>query len=258
MNVLITGAFSNIAFEVGMNLAVYHHVYLAVHTNAQLDKIKDRINNDNISVLKIDITNKVDYKAIDNLDIDLFIANAAIGIGGSILAMDMDDIRYNYEVNVFSNFELIKYVYNIMNKKNGGRIFIMSSLASMLPIEMLGSYTSTKASISMLATTIHKELKFIKSKVKISLIEPGAYHTGFNQVMIDNKEKYLLKDNSFYHLRKKFTKRQRFIFNLIERKKNKTIVNKIVKEANKKKSKFKIRAPLLQVFFTKIYLLLFR
>ena len=257
MNVLITGALSNIAYEVGLKLSFNNKVYLTVHKEEQIKTLKEKNLNANIEVFKLDITNKEDYKKIDDLDIDLFIASASIGIGGSVLDMDMNYFKKNYEVNVFSNFELIKYVFNKMHKK-GGKIFIMSSLASMMPLVMLEGYTSTKAAISIIATTLKKELKIINSKVKISLIEPGAYYTGFNQVMIDNKENALNKQGIFYKYRNVFTKRQRRIFNLIERKNKSTIVNKIVKQSNKKNPKFKIRAPITQVIFIKLYLIIFR
>lgn len=89
----------------------------------------------------------------------------------------------------------------------------------MIPLFLIGSYTSTKASISMLTMSLHQELKLIKSNISISLIEPGAYHTGFNQIMIDNKEKYLNKSSIFFKKREIFNKYQRLLFKLIEKKK---------------------------------------
>ena len=258
MNILITGACSNIAYNVAQKLSDYNKIYLTVHTEAQLLNLKEKINNPNIEVYKLDITNKEDYKIIDEIDIDVFIANAAVGVGGSVLAMEMDFIRYNYEVNFFSNLELIKYVYQKMEKRNRGKIFVMSSLTSMIPIAMLESYTSSKAALSNIIMSIRKELKIIKSNIKISLIEPGAYKTGFNQVMIDNKDNYLNVDSIFYKNREIFTQKQRKLFRLLENKNINSIVNKIVKEVGKKNPKFKIRVPILQVILIKIYLLICR
>lgn len=258
MNIVITGACSNIAYKVAQKLSDYNKVYLTVHTEAQLLNLKEKINNPNIEIYKLDITNKEDYKILDDIDIDVFIAHAAVGIGGSVLALETDFLRYNYEVNVFSNIELIKYVYQKMEKKNSGKIFVMSSLLSMMPIVMLESYTSSKAALSNIVISIKKELKITKSNIKISLIEPGAYKTGFNQVMIDNKDNYLNVDTIFYKNREIFTEKQRKIFKLLERKNIDGIVNKIVKEVDRKNPKFKIRTPFLQVFLIKIYLLMFR
>lgn len=86
-----------------------------------------------------------DYKKLDNLDIDIFVSNAGVCFGGSVLDIPIDALKYNYEVNVFSNIRLIKYVYSKMTQ--GGKIFVISSLASMMPLELLGPYVSSKASL---------------------------------------------------------------------------------------------------------------
>lgn len=258
MNILITGGRSNIAYHVALKLSKRHKIYLTTHTNKQCETLKKKVNN-NIEVFKLDITNKKDREKINDLDINCLINHASIGIGGSIVDMEIKDLRYNYEVNVFSSFELLKLVYHkFLKEHKKGKIFVMSSLSSMMPLFLLGSYTSTKASISMLTTTLHQELKLIKSNISISLIEPGSYYTGFNQVMIENKEKYLNKNSIFYEERELFTKYQKLIFKILEKKKLDSIVNKIVKAVESNNPKFHIRAPLSQVIITKIYLLLFR
>ena len=255
MNILITGGASNIAYQIADKLAKNNHIYLTTHTKKQCNHIKNKVR-DNITVFKLDI-NK-DLNLIDTLDIDCLISFAAIGIGGSPLSMNIKNIKDNFNTNFFSQIELIQKVYNQMEKKNKGKIFITSSLANFLPLPMLGSYCSSKAALSTLITSIHYELKLIKSNITISLIEPGAYHTGFNQVMIDNKDNYLNKESIFYNQKDKFTNLQNKIFNLIEKKNTNGLVNAIVKQANKDKPKFHIRKPIIQVMFIKIYMLLFR
>ena len=73
----------------------------------------------------------------------------------------------------------------------------------MLPLPYLSCYTSSKAALSILCFTLKKELKQINSNISMSLIEPGAYQTGFNDVMINNKEKYLEENSEFYQNIKK-------------------------------------------------------
>lgn len=94
-----------------------------------------------------------------------------------------------------------------------------------------------------------EELKNSNSKCEAILVELGAYHTGFNQVMIDNKELFMNKDNYYY----KIDKRQRFIFRLIESNNLRAITKKIYKESLKKHSKQKIKGPILGGILIKIY-----
>ena len=261
MKVLITGATSGIGYELGKNLAKRGHiVYLSTHTEDQLKYLKEKVNRDGIvaTCFKMDITTD-DINKVDDLELDCLINHASIGMGGSILYMDMECLRENYEVNVFSSFKLLKKVYNNMENRNiPGKIFVTSSLASMLPIPFLGCYTSSKAAISMLVMTIKEELKYIDSNISISLIEPGAYHTGFNQVMIDNKDKYLEKDNIIYKNKELININQRRLFNLVESRNYDSLINNIVKQVESNNPKFKIRAPFIQRLCVKLYVIFTR
>lgn len=233
-----------------------YHIYVTVHTKEQLESVKQKyINYKNVTCLKLDVTDKKDYEQIEKLDIDIFISNAAIGIGGSIAELKIEDLRKNYEVNVFSNFELIQLVLKKMIKKDSGKIIIMGSLASIIPINFLGSYSSTKASIKKLAETLKDELKLISSKIKIVLIEPGLYHTGFNQVMLENKYDRMEKESYFKKELDYIRKRENLLIRKFESNNFDTIAKPIVKAIKSKNPKFLIRGPLYQKIGVKLYLL---
>lgn len=258
MRILITGATSGIAYLLGKELIKRNHtVYFTTRTVKELYSLKEKLKTDKLDALcfKMDITTS-DIELVDKIQIDCLINHAGIGIGGSLLYMDIEGLKENYEVNIFSSFKLLKRVYQNMEKdKIKGKIFVMSSLASMLPIPFLGCYTSSKAAISMLVKTIREELKYLNSDITISLIEPGAYKTGFNQVMIDNKSKYLEKGNKIYENTIYINRMQRNLFALMEKKDYSSLVFKIVKEIEKNNPKFLISEPLLQRIFAKIYFL---
>lgn len=262
MKILITGARSGIAYQVSLKLAQHGHlVYLTTHTNQQAIEINKKVKNLGLNIVcfKLDITKEEDRILITKLNLDVLINHAGIGKGGSIVDMDINDVRENYEVNFFATYRLVQLFYHNMKKRNKkGKIFIMSSISSMLSLPYLGSYSSTKAAISNLAFALKTELKDINSNISISLIEPGAYKTGFNQVMIENKEKYLNKNSIFYKNRHIINSKQQKLFSIFEKKNLNSIVNKIVREVEKEKPKFKVRAPFLQIIGAKLYLLFFR
>lgn len=263
MRILITGACSGIGFDLARELSSRNHVvYITVHTKEQLKEVKKKIKDMKLSILcfKMDIRNKKDRKILKTLNIDCLVNHAGIGNGGSLLYMDIDVLRDNYETNIFASFELLQEFYQIKkSKEEKAKIFITSSIASMLPIPFLGCYTSSKAAISMLAFTLKEELKYLKDEdITISLIEPGAYKTGFNQVMIDNKDKFLDKGNKIYKNRNSINKIQRNMFTLIEEKSTTSLIQKIVKEIESDSPKFKIRRPIIQSLFTKLLLIIYR
>lgn len=250
--ILITGASSGLMKELIKEIKNKYFIYVTVHTKRQLENVEKLYEYDqNIKCFKLDITDEKDIEKLKNIDIDILISNAAIGNGGSIINIDIDKIRDNYETNVFSNFNLVQEVLKNMLKKNNGKIIIMSSLAGIIPIPFLGSYCSTKASIIKLTECLKKELKILNSNIKISLIEPGMYKTGFNKYMFDNKY-----DDDFNDLFKEELElihlRENIMMMLLERKNYKSIVKQI-KKAIKNDNKFIYRAPLFQSIGAKIY-----
>lgn len=252
MKILITGATGGIAYKLGIKLANKgHFVYMTTHTKNQAQELNKKIINLNltekIQVLKLDITNKIDAKIINDLDIDTLFLHASIGEGGSILNIPIDKLKYNYEVNVFSNIKLIKkYIKSRTTNNKQGKIIITSSITSMIPIPYLGSYTSSKAALSMLIKTLNKEIKDTKSNIKVYLVEPGAYHTGFNQVMINKIGDY----NSLQKQLKIFK-----LFRLIESKNINSIVEKMIYLTEHNSIKLIHRTPLLQRILIKLYLI---
>lgn len=251
-SILVTGGRSGIAKEVINKLKDKYRIYVTVHTLKELEIVNEMYGTyQNIVCFKLDVTNKKDKEKLKKLDIDILLSFAAIGIGGSIIELPISKLRENFEVNVFSNFEIIQIVINNMLKKDRGKVIIMSSIASKIPLSFLGSYCSTKASISMISHTLKKEIKYLSKNIKIKLIEPGMYKTGFNDVMLDNK----YRENSIF--KKYYSKinfKEKILFGLLEKRSLNSIVNKICLAIDNK-HKFIYRAPFTQALAAKIYAL---
>lgn len=135
MKILITGAASGIAKQVACKLAKKKYfVYLSCHTKKQADKVSEELKHiKNIKVLQIDITNNKDRQKTLDLTVDILYNHAGIGQGGSILEADMDKVRENFQVNVFSSFQLLQDILKQMIKKDYGKIIVMSSLTALIP-----------------------------------------------------------------------------------------------------------------------------
>lgn len=253
--ILVTGARSGIAnslIERIKNKKIL--IYITVHTKKELIRVKEKYKNyKNIKCFKLDITSENDRKFLENLDIDILINIAGIGYGGSISEIPMDLVRENFETNVFSSFEIVQMVIKKMIQKNSGKIIIMSSLIGLMPLKFLGVYSATKASIIHLTTTLKDELKLLNTNIKIVLIEPGMYHTGFNQVMLENKYDWMSEKSYFKEELDLIRKKENIFFNLFEKKKLNSIVSKIEKSVLEENPKFIYRAPLLQVIGVKLY-----
>lgn len=253
MNILITGSASGLGYNAGINLAKRgYHIYLTTESDKQLEVLNDKVNDiDNISTFKLDITNQDDLKKIDEIDIDVLISNAAVCYGGSIIDVDINKIRESYEINVLSNFELIKIVIDKMIKKGNGKIIIMSSMISNISIPFFGIYAGTKASITMVGKCLRKEVKVLNKNIKVSIIEPGLYKTGFNKFMVESK---YTKNSVFKDFYDSIRNLESEILDFAEKEKYDSITKKIIKAVEEKNSKEIYRAPILQNILIKFYI----
>lgn len=256
--ILITGARSGIAHHVIKKLlSKDYHIYASVHTEEELKCMQKKYQeNIHVTCLKIDITNPKDYEQLENVDIDIFIANAAIGMGGSLLNMNMDRVRENYEVNIFSNLTLLQHILRKMEKRKCGKIIMMTSLAGILPVPFLGSYCSTKASLIKWMECLKLELLESKIPIQVSIIEPGLYHTGFNEVMFENKYPEIESDHYFEDILD-FLHKQDALLLMLAKKNIDKIADKIYKAIESENPKFIYRAPFSQVISAKVYQLFF-
>ena len=257
MKILITGASSGIGYEVARKLCLKgHDVTITAHTVKELNEFNKK-NYLKIKSIKMDVTDKRDRDKLKKLNIDCLINHVGIGEGGSISEINMNKVRENFEVNVFSNFEIVQLFLKKMIKKNKGKILITSSLLGIIPFNFLGVYSATKASIIALTTSLKNELDLLNNNIQIKLIEPGAYHTGFNQVMLNNKYKWMEKNSYFKHLIPMIQEKENKIFNFLEQKDLDSIVNKIVEAVEINSNKFIYRAPIFQTIGVKLYNLFF-
>ncbi|MDD6878759.1 MAG: SDR family NAD(P)-dependent oxidoreductase, partial [bacterium] len=203
MKILITGSTSGIGFITGISLYDRgHEVIMTTHTEMECEILRKKLKNMKLGivVLKLDITDKKDIDKIDFSTINVLINHAGIGIGGSIIDLNIEDVKKNFEVNLFSTLELSKkFLKARINKKERSKLIITSSIAGVIPINFLGSYCSTKASLIMICKCLKKELACIDSNIQVSLIEPGVYNTGFNEVMIDKAECSMTNDSVFFY-----------------------------------------------------------
>lgn len=253
MNILYTGARSGIARSVIERIKERNDIfiYIAVHTEEQLKSVASYYKNDkNIQCMKIDVTEPKDYHKIDDIDIDVTIHNAAVGYGGSLLEIPIGKMKENYETNVFGTVSLIQYIYQ---KQQKGRIIIMASLAGILPLPFLGSYCSTKSSLIMIGKILQLETKLLEEKIDVVLIEPGLYHTGFNQVMLENKYPDMEYRSYFENQLSLIRSTEGKLFLRLEKQQMDSIAKQIEKAIFSKNPKKIYRAPISQVMAAKLY-----
>ena len=138
-----------------------------------------------------------------------------------------------------------------MIEKGNGKIIIMSSIISNIPIPFFGIYAGTKVSITMTGKCLRKEIKAINKNIKVCIIEPGLYKTGFNRFMIENKynEETIFKD--FYDSIRNL---ENEILDFSAKKKYDSITKQIIKAVKEENPKEIYRAPMFQNLLIKFYI----
>lgn len=179
--VLITGAGTGIGRDTAKALvAKGHRVYATTHREAEVGGLQSELG-DASSVFKLDITSAADRAKTSDLNIDVLINNAAQGESGSLAEVDLARVRQLFEVNLFSTLELTQTMIRPMIERGGGSVIFISSIAGRVPVPFLMPYAMTKFAISAAAAGLRKEMDELGKGVHVSVVEPGAYHTGFNQ-----------------------------------------------------------------------------
>jgi NAD(P)-dependent dehydrogenase (short-subunit alcohol dehydrogenase family) len=181
--VLITGAGSGFGKMASVMLGERGHTVIATtETQAQADELAAE--HPELTVAKLDITDPDDVTTVDQWDLDVLIANAAMGQTGPLAAIPIERIRQVFEVNVFGTFAIVQRVANAMKAKRSGRILLVSSIAGVRAGKGSGPYSMTKHAVQAMGGVLRNELADFG--VDVATINPGPYATGFNDRMAND------------------------------------------------------------------------
>jgi short-subunit dehydrogenase len=255
MKILITGSGSGIGRATALALAEKGHSVLATTHNAlQAKELQETGLKKSLDLKSfvLDITNVSDRKKILDYDIDALINNAAVGETGSLAEIDMNKVRNSFEVNVFSTFELSQLALRSMIKKDSGKIIFISSVLGRVTSPFFGPYSMTKFALSSGAEMLRNEMSKISDSISIVVVEPGAYHTGFNQKMIATKFEWMKVKSYFSHMINELNKSEKKNLERIEETNLNSIVQKIVTAVESDSPRLRYSAPWWQAFGVRV------
>ncbi len=247
--ILITGAGSGIGRDAAYALMRRgHKVIASTHTDEQAQALKKGIDRWGLGmeVIKLDITLESDREKIRDYDLDVLINNAGIGESGSLAEIPMDRLRQNFEVNVFSTIALTQIALQRMIEKNNGTVLVVSSIAGRIPSAFISPYSMTKFALSGGIAALREEVGRVAPRVHVSLIEPGAYATGFNERMLAKKYEWMGERSYFYKLIPALKKEDDSWFERLEVNSTASIVRKIVQASESSHPHLRYVAPFYQ------------
>lgn len=244
--ILITGSGSGFGWDSAVALAKRgHRVIATTRTEESCQKLNTfaEDNNLNIQSFKLDVTVPEDRQKIMDYDIDILLNNAGVGESGSLAEIPLDKIRHNFEVNVFGSIALTQLALQKMIPRDSGTILFVSSLGGRITMPFMSAYAMTKFALCGGVDAMRQEIRRITENVHVALIEPGAYHTGFNQKNIAKQFVWMDEKSHFFKIKDALRKGQEEKFNMFEVQSTKSAIKQIVKACEANNPKLRYTAP---------------
>lgn len=109
--------------------------------------------------------------------IDILVNNAGYGLVGGVEEASLEEIRAQFDVNVFGAIAVMQAALPYMRKRRAGRIINITSVSGLVGWPSLGIYTASKFALEGLSETLAMEIEPLG--IKLTMIEPGGFRTDF-------------------------------------------------------------------------------
>jgi NAD(P)-dependent dehydrogenase (short-subunit alcohol dehydrogenase family) len=194
---VVTGSSTGIGYETSLILS--RNGFLTYATMRNLNKsenIKSAATKENlpIQIRQLDVTNEVSVtNAIQEISseagrIDVLVNNAGYGLNGAFEDLAIDEIKAQYETNVFGLIRTTQAVLPIMRRQRSGTIVNISSGAGRFGFPSSSAYVSTKFAVEGLSESMSYELE--PFGIRVVIVEPGVIRTNFlDGVVVAKKSK---------------------------------------------------------------------
>src|SRR5215208_5630702 len=136
-----------------------------------------------LEVLKLDVTDDKSVKeAIERIvneqgKIDVLVNNAGYALLGPLEDLSIQEVKEQFETNVFGVIRVTKEIRPIMRRQLHGTIENISSIAGRIGFPLTSAYVSSKVALEGLSESIAYEVE--QFGIKVILIEPGVIKTNF-------------------------------------------------------------------------------
>ena len=192
---VVTGSSSGIGFEISLTLARNgFQTYATMRNPEKGENIKSIATKENlpIHIEQLDVTdNKSVTNAIQAIvskanSIDVLVNNAGYALTGAFEDLAIEEIKAQYETNLFGLIRTTQAVLPIMRKQKSGTIINISSGVGRFGYPTGSAYVSTKFAVEGLSESMAYELA--PFGIKVILVEPGVIKTNIANGMVVAKK----------------------------------------------------------------------
>ena len=109
--------------------------------------------------------------------IDVLVNNAGYAILGAVEEFSIDEVKTNFDVNVFGLLSVMQAVLPHMRAAESGHIINLASISGTVTGPAQGVYSATKAAVIMLSEALNEEVA--PFNIHVTAICPGGVRTDF-------------------------------------------------------------------------------
>jgi NAD(P)-dependent dehydrogenase (short-subunit alcohol dehydrogenase family) len=138
-----------------------------------------------LECLELDVTSdRSVLAAVDHIvdaqgRIDVCVNNAGVELRGAVHLCSDEEIRWQFETNVFGLLRVTRAVVPVMKRGGGGVIVNVGAVAGLVTPPYDGVYAASKHAVEALTEAMHLELA--PWGIRVSVVEPGRFRTSLEE-----------------------------------------------------------------------------
>jgi NAD(P)-dependent dehydrogenase (short-subunit alcohol dehydrogenase family) len=203
---VVTGSSSGNGYETSLTLARKGFLtYATMRSLTKGENIKSVAQEEKLplKIVQLDVTEDESVKnAMQSIiseanKVDVLVNNAGYALFGAFEDLTIEEIKAQYETNLFGVIRVTQAVLPIMRKQKSGIIVNISSVVGRYGVPGESAYASTKFAIEGLSESMAYELE--PFGIKVVLVEPGVIRTSFFNSKVSAKKSQNL-NSPYSHL----------------------------------------------------------
>ncbi len=214
-NILITGVSTGVGYALAK---IFVNSGYVIYGSVRKEEDAERLKKDfglNFHPLLFDVT---DHKAVDFANKELeehigdeglggLINNAGVAVGGPFMNIDIEEYRYQFEVNVIGLVRVTQAFLPLLGARKNhavqpGKVFQISSVSGKMGMPFLSPYVGSKHAIEGISHCLRRELQLFG--IDVITIGPGPIKTPIWDKGINIQQEAKYKNSPFYRSLKIF------------------------------------------------------
>lgn len=173
---LVSGCSTGIGRATAVEL---HRRGAVVHAGSRTPGALAGLAGDRFRPVHLDVTSERSVQAAvaGCRHVDALVANAGYAVVGAVEEVSDDDLRAQYDVNVFGLWRMCRAVLPAMRARRSGAIVGVSSFGGQVPFPGIGAYRTSKFAVEGLLWTLRLEVA--QFGIDVLSVQPGLTESAF-------------------------------------------------------------------------------